>query len=246
MEGEDRIRIDVHLDESGSLDSMAREVRDGLSRPLKQLPSKYFYDDRGSRLFERITELPEYYLTRAERSLLEERAGEIARRTLPRELVELGAGSAKKTRLLIEAGLAAGSLRRYLPIDVSLDVARQAARAIASAFPGLDVHAVVGDMEEHLPALPAGERRMVAFLGSTLGNFAGDGAVEFLFKAGALLDRGDWLLLGTDLVKDAAVLEAAYNDSEGVTAEFNANILNVINRHLGGDFDTRGGHRRCG
>jgi L-histidine N-alpha-methyltransferase len=237
MQESDRIRIDVHLDESGSLDSMAREVREGLSRRRKQIPSKYFYDDRGSRLFERITELPEYYVTRAERALLERRAAEIADRTRPRELVELGAGSAKKSRLLIEAGIDAGSLRRFLPVDVSLEAVRQAARTIATRYPGLEVHAVAGDFERHLARVPGGERRLVAFLGSTLGNFTGDEAVEFLFKAGALLDHDDWLLLGTDLVKEPALLEAAYNDSEGVTAEFNTNILNVVNRHLDGDFD---------
>jgi L-histidine N-alpha-methyltransferase len=237
MAGQDRIRIDVHVDESGSLDSMAQEIREGLARSPKQLPCKYFYDERGSLLFERITELPEYYLTRAERALLEHRAAEIAGLALPEDLVELGAGSARKTRLLIEAALAHGSLRRFLLVDVALEAAEQAAGEIAARYPQLNVHAVVGDFENHLPRVPRGGRRMVAFLGSTIGNFTEDEAVDFLFKAGALLEQGDWLLLGTDLVKDVGTMEAAYNDSQGVTAQFNGNILNVINRCLGGDFD---------
>jgi L-histidine N-alpha-methyltransferase len=237
MAGKDRIRIDVCVDEWGSLDSMAEEIREGLTRSPKQLPCKYFYDERGSLLFERITKLPEYYLTRAERALLEQRSAEIAELARPEELVELGAGSAKKTRLLIEAGLARGSLKRLLLVDVALEAVEQAAGQSATRFPQLNVHAVVGDFEHDLPRVPRGGRRMVAFLGSTIGNFTEDEAVDFLFKAGALLERGDWLLLGTDLVKDVATMEAAYNDSQGVTAEFNGNILNVINRRLGGDFD---------
>jgi len=216
---------------------MAREIREGLTRTPKSLPSKYFYDERGSRLFEQITELPEYYLTRAEQALLEDRAGEIARRARAVELVELGAGSARKTRTLIEAGLEEGSLRRYLLIDVSPVAARNAAWAMSRRYPTLRVRALVGDFERQLARVPVGGARMVAFLGSTIGNFTESEAVDFLVKTGLLLDRGDRLLLGTDLVKDRETIEAAYNDSAGVTARFNSNILNVINRHLGGDFD---------
>jgi len=238
MGGDGEVRIEVFLEEGGTPATMAGEIREGLTRSPKSLPSKYFYDERGSRLFERITRLPEYYLTRAERALLEERAGEIAGLTRARELVELGAGSARKTWMLIEAGLEEGSLRRYLLVDVSHEAARNAARETARRFPDLQVHALVGDFERHLVRVPEGGGRTVAFLGSTIGNFTDAEAVEFVTQAGVLLERGDWMLLGTDLVKDRETLEAAYNDSAGVTAEFNVNILNVINRHLGGDFDT--------
>lgn len=238
MDGDDEVRIDVCLDQDGVPASMAREIREGLTRSPKSLPSKYFYDERGSRLFERITRLPEYYLTRSECALLEEQAGEIARLTRARELVELGAGSARKTWMLIEAGLGEGSLRRYLLVDVSVEAARAAARETARRYPDLQVHALIGDFERHLGRVPEGDSRMVALLGSTIGNFRADEAVDFVTKVGCLLERGDWMLLGTDLVKDRETLEAAYNDSQGVTAEFNVNILNVINRHLGGDFDT--------
>lgn len=237
MGEEDRVRIEVHLDPSGSLETMSREIREGLAGASKSLPSKYFYDARGSRLFERITELPEYYLTRAEWALLESQAGEIAETTQPGELVELGSGSAKKTRLLIEAALGRGSLRGYTLVEVDPTVAEAAAHGIARQYPSLDVHAVVGDFESHLARIPDGGQRLVAFLGSTIGNFTDEQAVEFLFEVGGLLEREDWFLLGTDLVKEVGLLEAAYNDSAGVTAEFNGNILKVINRRLGGDFD---------
>ena len=219
---------------------MADEVHDGLTSRPRQLPSKYFYDERGSRLFERITELPEYYLTRAEQALLDRSAADVARIIRPRELVELGAGSAKKTRTLIEAGLRAGTLRRYVPVEVSQAIAERTAHDVSRSYPELEVHAVVGDFEQHLGKVPHGGRRLVALLGSTIGNFTEQDAVDFLRKTTHLMSGGDALLLGTDLVKDEAVLEAAYNDSQGVTAKFNANILNVVNRHLGGDFDPDG------
>lgn len=238
MGGDNGVEIEVCFEETGVPESMGREIREGLTGTPKRLPSKYFYDERGSRLFDRITELPEYYLTRTEQLLLDQRAVEIARLARVAELVELGAGSARKTRTLIEAGLEEGSLRRYLLIDVSHDAARRAARTISRRYPELRVQALVGDFEKHLVRVPDGGSRLVAFLGSTIGNFTESEATDFVVKTGVLLDRGDWLLLGTDLVKDAETLEAAYNDSQGVTAEFNSNILNVINRHLDGDFDT--------
>jgi L-histidine N-alpha-methyltransferase len=237
MEKDGDVKIEVCLEESGAPATMAREIREGLTGTPKRLPSKYFYDERGSRLFERITRLPEYYLTRHEQALLEERSGEIARLSSANELVELGAGSARKTWTLIEAGLAEGSLRRYLIVDVSPEATKIAARLTSRRYPRLRVHALVGDFEKHLARVPAGESRMVAFLGSTIGNFPESEAVDFLVKTSVLLNRGDRILLGTDLVKDVETLEAAYNDSKGVTAEFNSNILNVINRHLDGDFD---------
>jgi L-histidine N-alpha-methyltransferase len=236
------VEIEIHVGDDGALASIGREVREGLSREPKRLPSKYFYDERGSRLFERITELPEYYLTRAELSLLERRAGEIARIARPEELVELGSGLATKTRLLIEACLAEGTLERYVPIEVSREIAEQTALRLARIYPGLAIHALVGDFadfDEHLGRTEGGGPRTIALLGSTLGNYPEPDAIRFLAKVASLLGPRDTLLLGTDLVKDRDTLEAAYNDREGVTAEFNRNILNVINHHLDGDFDPR-------
>jgi len=236
--GPSNVQIDVHLERRGQDSTMAREVREGLGARPRFLPSKYFYDERGSALFERITLLPEYYLTRSEQTLLDASAATIARITGLAELVELGSGSARKTRTLIDAGLAEGTLRRFLPFDVSSEIAERAARAMAAAYPGLDVHAVVADFEADFDKVPPGERRLVALLGSTIGNFPDRAGVRLLRKFATLVARpGSWLLLGTDLVKDRAVLEAAYNDAQGVTAEFNANILHVINRHLDGDLD---------
>ncbi|MDH3227490.1 MAG: L-histidine N(alpha)-methyltransferase, partial [Thermoleophilia bacterium] len=163
----------------------------------------------------------------------------IARLAQARDLIELGSGSSTKTRLLIEAGLTEGSLERYIPVEVSQEIAEQSARALVEAYPELSVHAVVGDFEKQLGRIPSGGRRMVAFLGSTIGNFRSESAVVLLSQVPALLPRGGFFLLGTDLVKDKSVLEAAYNDSQGVTARFNLNILNVINRNLDGDFDPR-------
>ena len=231
------VEIDVHLDERSALHSMPREVREGLRQTPKHLPSKYFYDERGSRLFEQITELPEYYPTRAERQLLVESSQEILELTRAEELLELGPGSAKKTDTLIRAGLEQGTLERYVPFEVSYEITERAAERLSKAYPELDIHAVIGDFENHLDRVPHAENRLVAFLGSSIGNLPDEEGVEFLRKVAGLLDEDGFLLLGTDLVKDTAVLEAAYNDSQGVTAEFNLNILDVVNRHLGGDFD---------
>jgi L-histidine N-alpha-methyltransferase len=238
MDRSDAVAIEVHLDSSGALASMAREVREGLARTPKRLPSKYFYDERGSNLFERITDLPEYYLTRAEWALLEGFADEIAQQARPRDLIELGPGSAKKTRVLIEAGRKAGTLRRYVPLEVSPEVAAASAQELADDYPGLAVHAVVGDFESHLDELPEADHQLIALLGSTIGNFPAAAAATLLSDVAGRMSRSDWFLLGTDLVKPVEQLEAAYNDSEGITAEFNRNILNVLNHHLDGDFDT--------
>jgi L-histidine N-alpha-methyltransferase len=219
--------------------SLADDVLDGLTRPFKELPPKHFYDARGAALFDRITELPEYYPTRAEREILEARADEIAAATGAAELVELGSGSAAKTRLLLEAMRDAGTLRRYVPIDVTEAMVQTTAAALAAELPGLDVHGIVGDFERHLGHVPppAGPR-VLAFLGGTIGNFTPGSRRRFLRALGRLLRPGrDFLLLGTDLVKDPAVLEAAYNDAAGVTAEFNRNVLRVINRELDADFE---------
>jgi len=230
--------IDVLLTESGAPDAMGREVRAGLTSATRRLPSKYFYDARGSELFEEITELPEYYLTRAEQALLEASAPTIAALTQFAELVEPGAGSAKKTRTLIDAGLAEGCLERLLLVDVSAEMAEASARTMAGGYPGLEVHAVVADFEADLDKIPCGPGRLVVFLGSTIGNFSRTQAIALLRRMKTLAGEGGWLLLGTDLVKDRSVLEAAYNDARGVTARFNANILEVVNRHLDGNFVT--------
>jgi L-histidine N-alpha-methyltransferase len=208
-----------------------------LSRTPKEIPSKHFYDERGSELFDRITALPEYYLTRAEQALLEREAPSILRAASPEDLIELGPGSARKTRILLEAGRVSGPLHRYVPVEVSAETAKRSAQELAAEYPWLAVHAIVGDFERHLEPLPEGGPRLAAFLGSTIGNFI-PGKAELLLSriASALDDRGRFLL-GTDLVKDPERLEAAYNDAEGVTAEFNRNILRVLNRRFDGDFD---------
>ncbi|HKS49084.1 MAG TPA: L-histidine N(alpha)-methyltransferase [Amycolatopsis sp.] len=213
------------------------DVRSGLLAPQKWLPSKWFYDERGSRLFEEITVLPEYYPTRAEREVLEREAGEIARVTGARTLVELGSGSSEKTRLLLDALRAHGTLRGFVPLDVSESALSEAVEAIRADYPGLDVHGVVGDFTEHLSLLPGESPRLVAFLGGTIGNFLPADRVKFLRSVRDVLSEGEWLLLGTDLVKDPGTLVAAYDDAAGVTAEFNRNMLLVVNDRLGADFD---------
>jgi L-histidine Nalpha-methyltransferase len=233
---ESTIEIDSYLDGS-SLDSMADEVREGLSRELKELPPKYFYDGRGSELFDRITELPEYYPTRCERAILNRRAPVIVDLAEANELVELGSGSASKTRALLFAMAGAGMLERYLPMDVSESVVQRSAEELAEIYPGINVHGVVGDFEQHLASVPAGDHPLVAFLGGTIGNFYPDARARFLAHVRELLSHGGRLLIGIDLVKDVEIVEAAYNDSAGVTAEFNRNVLHAINRELDADFD---------
>jgi L-histidine Nalpha-methyltransferase len=233
---ESTIEIDSYLDGS-SLDSMADEVREGLSRELKELPPKYFYDERGSELFDRITELPEYYPTRCERAILNRRAPVIVDLAEANELVELGSGSASKTRALLFAMAGAGMLERYLPMDVSESVVQRSAEELAEIYPGINVHGVVGDFEQHLASVPAGDHPLVAFLGGTIGNFYPDARARFLAHVRELLSHGGRLLIGIDLVKDVEIVEAAYNDSAGVTAEFNRNVLHAINRELDADFD---------
>jgi L-histidine N-alpha-methyltransferase len=218
--------------------SLADDVLDGLTRPFKEIPPKHFYDARGAELFDRICELPEYYPTRTERAILETCAEHVAALTGATELVELGSGTAAKTRLLLDAMEAAGALDRYVPVDVTESMVRTTAAALVREYPGLRVHGVVGDFERHLSHLPAPEGpRLFAFLGGTIGNFTPGSRRRFLRGLARALGDGDHLLLGTDLVKDPAVIEAAYNDSAGVTAEFNRNVLRVINRELRGDFD---------
>lgn len=233
----ERISVEVHLPENGS-DDLAADARTGLALPLKELPPKYFYDERGSRLFEQITELPEYYPTRAERSILEGLGDEIvAAADDPVSLVELGSGSAAKTRTLLDAMGRAGSLCTYAPVDISEEITRDTAERLAVEYPGLEVRGVVCDFERHLERIEVAGPRLIAFLGGTIGNFYPRSRQEFLGRIASLLGDGDHLLLGTDLVKETSRLEAAYNDSAGVTAEFNKNVLCVLNRELGADFD---------
>jgi L-histidine N-alpha-methyltransferase len=213
------------------------DVRAGLTADPKWLPPKWFYDARGSELFEEITRLPEYYPTRAEREILQARAGEIAAITKAHTLVELGSGSSEKTRLLLDGLSDHGTLTTFVPLDVSESALRDAADAISTDYPRLDVHGVVGDFTAHLDKLPGDPPRVVAFLGGTIGNLLPDERETFYTSIRDVLEPGEWLLLGTDLVKDPATLVAAYDDSAGVTAEFNKNVLRVINRQLGADFD---------
>jgi L-histidine N-alpha-methyltransferase len=230
-----RIRIDDRLagnGDGGGSGALAAEVREGLSRSPRELPPKLFYDATGSELFDRITELPEYYPTRCEREILDRRAGEIVAAAGAGELVELGSGSASKTRAL----LGTGELSRYVPVDVSQSVVERSAEELCAAYPGLEVHGLIGDFHRDLVHLPDGDRRLFAFLGGTIGNFHPAERVRFLAMLRGLMGPDDRLLLGTDLVKDPAVIEAAYNDSEGVTAEFNRNALRVVNRELDADF----------
>jgi L-histidine N-alpha-methyltransferase len=216
---------------------LADDVLDGLTRPFKELPPKHFYDARGSELFEQICELPEYYPTRTERQILEQRAEEIVELTGATELVELGSGSADKARILLDAMSAAGTLARYIPLDVSEQALQQAAEQLVSEYDGLQVDGVIGDFERHLDSVPARDGpRVVALLGGTIGNFPPGSRRRMLREIGRLLAPEDRLLLGTDLVKDPAVIEAAYDDSSGITAEFNRNVLHVINRELDADF----------
>ena len=218
--------------------TLADDVLDGLTRPLKELPPKHFYDARGSELFDAICELPEYYQTRTERLILETYADAVVERTGAVELVELGSGSASKTRVLLDAMAAAGTLERYVPVDVSATTVHAAAEALVQEYAGMSVYGVVGDFERHLTHLPhpVGPR-LVAFLGGTLGNFTPGSRRRFLRGLRNVLGSGGYLLLGTDLVKDPRVIEAAYDDGAGVTAQFNLNVLHVINRELDANFD---------
>ncbi|MGW4026100.1 L-histidine N(alpha)-methyltransferase [Streptomyces sp. NPDC005009] len=214
--------------------ALRADVREGLTGSPKTLPPKWFYDARGSELFEEITALPEYYPTRAEREILRARAGEIAAASGARTLVELGSGSSEKTRHLIDA---LTGLHTYVPVDVSESALTLAGQALAAERPGLDVHALIADFTARLTLPDTPGPRLVAFLGGTIGNLLPAERAAFLASVRALLAPGDALLLGTDLVKDERVLVRAYDDAAGVTAAFNKNVLTVINRELGADFD---------
>ncbi|MGC3863520.1 L-histidine N(alpha)-methyltransferase [Micromonospora chersina] len=229
--------LEIHLEEQDLGRSLREDVRAGLTATPKWLPPKWFYDARGSALFEEITRLPEYYPTRAERAVLAAHADDIAAATGAKTLIELGSGSSEKTRLLLDAFTRHGDLGTFVPLDVSVSALRQSTAQIAAAYPGLRVRGIVGDFTRHLDRLPTGGRRLVLFLGGTIGNLLPAERAEFLTAMRAALECGDWLLIGTDLVKDPSVIVPAYDDAAGVTAEFNRNVLRVINRELGADFD---------
>jgi L-histidine N-alpha-methyltransferase len=216
---------------------MRLDALKGLQAEEKSIPPVWFYDERGSRLFEEITQLPEYYPTRAERALLEAHALSIAELSNADTLVELGAGACDKTRVLLSALQEAGSLSRYVPFDVSDEFLRSAATTLTEEFDTLAVHLVIGDFHHHLAEIPTEGRRMVAFLGGTIGNLDPKQRARFLFDLNCTMSSDDSLLLGTDLVKDRRRLVAAYDDADGVTADFNRNVLRVLNQQLGGDFD---------
>ncbi|GAA0225695.1 L-histidine N(alpha)-methyltransferase [Cryptosporangium japonicum] len=227
------LTVENHLPADFIARTLRQDVVTGLTAAPKWLPPRWFYDDRGSVLFDEITRLPEYYPTRAERSILRARAAEIAEVSAATSLVELGAGSAEKTHLLVDALRATGSLRTYVPVDVSDGALRTASANLLWEYPGLAVHAVVADFNRHLGLLPRAGHRMFALLGGTIGNLD---PAAFLAEVRAALRPGETLLLGTDLVKSPDVLVPAYDDARGVTAEFNRNVLNVLNTELGADF----------
>ena len=231
------LSLSNHLAADSASLALRRDVLDGLTRSPKSLPPKWFYDAVGSDLFDQITRLPEYYPTRAEAQILRARSAEIAAASGAETLVELGSGTSEKTRMLLDALRDSGSLRRFIPFDVDAGVLEAAGAAIQREYPGVEIEAVCGDFEEHLGKIPGGGRRLVVFLGSTIGNLTTEPRAEFLAALSDTLQPGDSLLLGTDLVKDTDRLVRAYDDSAGVTAQFNRNVLAVVNRELGADFD---------
>ena len=229
--------LDIHLTDADADAALRADARAGLTADPKHLPPKWFYDARGSELFEQITELPEYYPTRTERALLARSVDEIAALSGADTVVELGSGSSAKTRLLLDAFTRAGTLRQYVPQDVSESALRPAMDALAHEYPGLELHGVVGDFTRHLDRLPRGRRRLVAFLGGTIGNLVPAERAAFLTQLRSVLVPGEQLLLGTGLIVDEDVLVRAYDDAAGITAEFNRNVLRVLNRELAADFD---------
>jgi L-histidine N-alpha-methyltransferase len=231
------ISLVSHLGSDDAAAALRADAQAGLTSTPKTLPPRWFYDERGSELFDEITRLPEYYLTSAERSVLQTHAADIAAATRADALVELGSGTSDKTRLLLTALREAGTLHRFIPVDVDPSVLRSAATALVQEYPGLAVEAVVGDFTRHLDELPRDGRRLIAFLGSTIGNLTPAERAVFLAGLAGTLAPGDAFLLGTDLVKDPRRLVRAYDDSAGVTAAFNRNVLTVLNRELKADFD---------
>lgn len=231
------LTLSNHLAADSAYHALRRDVSDGLRQTPKSLPPKWFYDSVGSDLFDQITRVPEYYPTRAEAEILRARSAEVADASRAETLVELGAGTSEKTRRLLDALRDRGSLRGFVPFDVDASMLSVTGAAIQDEYPGVEINAVCGDFEEHLAEIPAGGRRLFVFLGSTIGNLTPGPRAEFLATLSSVMEPGDTLLLGTDLVKDTARLVRAYDDAAGVTAAFNRNVLAVINRQLGADFD---------
>lgn len=232
-----RVRIRNHLGPDDLAEALRRDVESGLGATPKSLSPKWFYDKVGSDLFDQITRLPEYYPTEAERAALAAAAPSIVERSGATVVVELGSGSSDKTRVLLDAFAAAGALERYVPFDVSEAALAEASWMIARRYPAIEVDAVVGDFDRHLGTIPRGGRRMLAFLGGTIGNYEPQSRRRLLGALSSTLVTGETLLLGTDLVKDPARLVAAYDDAAGVTAAFDRNVLSVINRELEADFE---------
>jgi len=230
------VRLDIYRGEEW-ITSFANDVKRGLMARPMALPPKYFYDARGSELFDRICELPEYYPTRTEEAILESRGGEIIETAQALSLAELGSGSSLKTEHLLRPLIERNPDALYVPMDFSESAVREASVRLITDYPSLRVHGMIGDFEKHLGGLPDAEARLFAFLGGTIGNFTPDRMLFFLKRLATLFDPDDTLLVGIDLVKDKRELEAAYNDSAGITAEFNKNVLASINRSLGGNFD---------
>jgi len=235
-----RTTVSVLLPAGSAEAALVQDVRRGLGSPPLTLPPKWLYDDEGSRLFDQITRLPSYYPTEAERSILVARAAEIAAASDATTLVELGSGTSDKTHALLRAFHDRGHLERFVPIDVSEQTLRDAAEQIAATYDGVRVAAIVGDFTLHLSHLPRDDRKLIAFLGGTIGNLYVEERRAFLGALADSCEPGDWLLLGTDLVKEADRLIAAYDDPEGVTERFVRNGLAVLNRELGADFDLEG------
>ena len=233
----DELQLDRHLAADALRSALEGDVRTGLTATPKSLPPKWFYDARGSSLFDQITRLEEYYPTRREKEVLAREALSLAEETRADTLVELGSGTSEKTRMLLDALRDVGTLRRYVPFDVDESVLTSAGQAVAQEYPGVAVHAVVGDFEHHLPLLPRGGRRLIAFLGGTIGNLDPAQRASFLRTLSTTMGPEDALLLGTDLVKDPERLVRAYDDASGVTGEFNRNVLHVLRRELGADVD---------
>jgi len=231
------LSLSNHLEADSATQALRRDVLDGLTQTPKTLPPKWFYDSVGSDLFDQITRLPEYYPTRAEAQILRGRSADIAAASAADTLVELGSGTSEKTRMLLDALRDSGSLRRFVPFDVDAGMLNAAGSAIQHEYPGVEIAAVCGDFEEHLGNIPRVGRRLVVFLGSTIGNLTPAPRADFLSALADTLRPGDSLLLGTDLVKDVGRLVRAYDDSAGVTAQFNRNVLAVVNRELDADFD---------
>ena len=228
--------IDTHLEPDFAAAALGKDAREGLTATPRTLPPKWLYDKRGSELFEQITLLPEYYPTRTERHILERYSGEIVAACSGRSLVELGSGSSIKTRILLDAMIANGQLQEFVMLDVSDAALLEAGHSLTRHYPDLRIHAMVADFEHQLGLLPPADGRLVLFLGSTIGNFEPAARSAFLRELRAALDPGDQFLLGADLIKPESVLVPAYDDSQGVTAAFNLNVLHVLNRELGANF----------